>query len=419
MLGTGVLSTTGLIVGVLPSPWLNLALWSLGGVLALLGAYCYGVLLSHHPVSGGEGSLLRLFYSPSLGNVTGLLSFFVGFAVSNAATALTLGAYLQQGLMWLGVISGRPVSESALALLAVGLMTALHATQQERGMRVQTLIALTKFVMLCAIAGYGAFQVKWAHYGAPAPTAVLNASAFKSVSVVALWVVFAYSGWSAAIYAVSEFKTPRKTVPRALMIGASLVFALYMVLNFALLGVFETQEIAGVVPVVAMLVTRLFGSDMGGLFSLGVGLTLLSSIGVSSFAGPRVLHAVVSAMKQPQIPANDQVPKKWIWLQGALTAVFIVSGTFEQILSITGLMLGLFPVIAVLGLYRTKHWPVEKPPALAIYVAAPLFLALSGGILIFSTWQEPTTSLLVVSILIAFTMLAHLVERKFFTPRFL
>ncbi|MDF1838225.1 MAG: amino acid permease, partial [Planctomycetota bacterium] len=54
LIGAGVFTTSGFALADLGSPgWVMLA-WLIGGVLALLGALCYGALASRLSESGGE-----------------------------------------------------------------------------------------------------------------------------------------------------------------------------------------------------------------------------------------------------------------------------------------------------------------------------------------------------------------------------
>ena len=45
MLGTGILTTTGIIVSLVKTPGAVLGVWIAGGILAWIGAWCYGCLL--------------------------------------------------------------------------------------------------------------------------------------------------------------------------------------------------------------------------------------------------------------------------------------------------------------------------------------------------------------------------------------
>jgi APA family basic amino acid/polyamine antiporter len=74
MIGTGVFTTSGFLLADLKSPERVLLVWVLGGVIALLGALCYGALGRRIPESGGEYLFLSRTLHPSLGYVAGWIS---------------------------------------------------------------------------------------------------------------------------------------------------------------------------------------------------------------------------------------------------------------------------------------------------------------------------------------------------------
>src|SRR5438445_8509475 len=54
MVGSGVFTTSGILLADLYSPSLVLAAWLAGGVIAVLGALCYGALARRYPESRSE-----------------------------------------------------------------------------------------------------------------------------------------------------------------------------------------------------------------------------------------------------------------------------------------------------------------------------------------------------------------------------
>ena len=74
MIGTGVFTTSGFLLEDLGSPALVLVAWALGGVVAALGATCYGALARRIPESGGE----YVFLSRTLHPAAGYLAVFHG-----------------------------------------------------------------------------------------------------------------------------------------------------------------------------------------------------------------------------------------------------------------------------------------------------------------------------------------------------
>src|SRR5437870_2225470 len=93
MIGVGVFTTSGFLLADLHSPARVLAVWVVGGMLALLGALCYGALARRYPESGGEYVFLARTLHPAAGYVAGWVSLLVGFSAPLAALALAFGEY--------------------------------------------------------------------------------------------------------------------------------------------------------------------------------------------------------------------------------------------------------------------------------------------------------------------------------------
>src|SRR5256885_2019199 len=98
MVGSGVFTTSGILLADLHSPSLVLAAWLAGGVIAVLGALCYGALARRYPESGGEYIFLARTLHPAAGYLAGWVSLLVGFSAPLAAVALAFGEYLKDWL---------------------------------------------------------------------------------------------------------------------------------------------------------------------------------------------------------------------------------------------------------------------------------------------------------------------------------
>jgi APA family basic amino acid/polyamine antiporter len=214
--------------------------------------------------------------------------------------------------------------------------------------------------------------------------------------------MFAYLGWSAAVYSAGETREAPRTVPRAMLLGTLIVLGLYAAVNAAMLVHIPLSELAQEKAVVELLVRKLFGEGVSRLFAGVVAFALLSSLGASAFLGPRVLHTMLGWYVSRVAPAPDskagesndpgrspEVPARLVWIQAGLSIGMILSGTFEQILTVTGFLLGIFPLLSVLGLYTQRaNWP-ESVPGLARAVAIPLFVGGSLLILVLGALRSP------------------------------
>src|SRR5262245_50695172 len=124
MIGTGVFTTSGFLLADLGSPWVVLAAWMAGGLIAMLGALNYGALARRIPESGGEYLFLSRTLHPAAGYLAGWVSLLVGFSAPLAAAAFAFGEYTKPWLPgWPPRMSGS---------LLVIFFSALHAADVRR-----------------------------------------------------------------------------------------------------------------------------------------------------------------------------------------------------------------------------------------------------------------------------------------------
>jgi APA family basic amino acid/polyamine antiporter len=72
VIGVGIFTTTGWLAVEIPNSIWLIAVWVLGGVLALAGALCYGELGARMPKAGGEYAFLKETYGPLAAFLRGL-----------------------------------------------------------------------------------------------------------------------------------------------------------------------------------------------------------------------------------------------------------------------------------------------------------------------------------------------------------
>ena len=120
---------------------------------------------------------------------------------------------------------------------------------------------------------------------------------------------------------------------------------------------------------------------MDQVFSLFISLILLSAISVLIMIGPRVYYAMAES-GHFFIPAKrlnrSNVPGISILMQSGLAIVYIVSGTFDQIITLLSFSLGVFPILAVIGVFklRMKKQSVLKIPGYPILPAIFIIFSL-------------------------------------------
>ena len=405
MIGTGIFTTTGLMVSMGASAGDILLGWFLGGIIAFCGALCYGELGANMPHSGGEYFYLTRLLHPSLGFVTGWVELIVGFAAPIAAVAMALNLYLGS------VIAGWPVRIMAAAMI-IGV-AALHSYDLHMGSRVQSALTIMKVALiLLFVAG-----VFFSPRPAPANAFTVNpgflfSSAF---AVVLVFVSFAYSGWNAAAYIGADLRDPERTLPWASLIGTGTVAALYVMLNVSYLTVVPSAELAGVAEVGNVVATRLWGSTGGDIVSLLISATLLCPLSAMILVAPRMAEAMSNDGLLPAVLAklnSRNVPANAVMFIAAISALITMTSSFERLLIYIGFTLNIFAALAVIALIRLRQSGQSKHKTCMGYPFTPIvFLIFTIWMTVWSIQSQPVATLTALATL-AVAFIVYLFRSK-------
>jgi len=356
MVGTGVFTSIGYQIIDIKSSFALLLLWFVGGLAALCGALTYAELASRIPRSGGEYNFLSQLYHPSVGFVSGWVSFTVGFAAPTALAAMTFAAYLDSSINHI-----IEINRMAAALALVAIITFVHGRNHNASGGLQNWFTIIKVLLIAVFVVTVVATVTEPQTVNLLPVegdGVLVASSAFAVSLI--YVNYAYTGWNAATYITGEIENPGRSVPFVLIAGTSVVILLYLALNATFLYAVPMELLEGKVEIGVIVAQETFGETgaliMGGVLSL----LLISTVSAMLMAGPRVLQVMGEDFKLFRLLAVNNaggVPRTAIYSQGALTALFIVTSTFESVLVFSGFILGLSSLATVLGVFvlRFRH----------------------------------------------------------------
>ncbi len=421
MVGAGIFTTSGLLMGGLKEPLLMLALWVAGGLIALCGAMSYGELGAAIPRAGGEYTFLSQLFHPLFGFLSGWVSFFAGFSAPIAASAIGFSEYLTRA------IPALPGGGKKLySILVILVFTVIHARGIELGTRVQNFLTLIKVGLILGLVGAGFFSGRgdWAHL-AQGDGFTFDFGGWKTIGLSLMWIMFAYSGWNASAYLGSEVRNPQKNLPLSLLLGTGIVLILYLGLNLFYVYAVPAEEMAGVISIGGLAVGKLFGKSFETVLSLFIAFALFSSLSAFLILGPRVYFAMACDRSffpfASEVHPKYKVPAKSIFLQGAIASLMVLLGTFDQILTYMGFSLGIFPLLSILGVFKVRRLRLS-PYRLPGFPIVPLIYILAGiSILVLGFFERPKESSIALATVVlgipAFMLFKRSVGRPEKTPR--
>lgn len=398
MIGTGIFTSLGFQVVELKTGFAILFLWFLGGISALIGAMAYSELGAFMPRSGGEYHFLSKIYHPALGFLSGWVSFIIGFAAPTAAASMALGAYFSAAVDAPANIWILPFKQT-LAITIILLLSWIHSRYKKGGAGLQIYLTGFKIMVLLAFIFIGLF----AKSGHPMDYSLSGTALREIVSpafaIAIFFVSFAYSGWNAAAYIAGELKNPARSIPLSLLIGTAIVTLLYILITYVFLKMIPAGTMEGKIEIGYLFGQEVFGPEAGRIMGTLFSLLLFSTVSSLIITGPRVSQ--VMGEDYPGIrwfsrTSKFDTPLRAIYIQAGIAILYVLTATFEQMITYIGFTLNLMTLLTVLGMMINRHrhggtdfFPFRVKP----YPLLPvIFLVINTWILVYGLLFRPLES---------------------------
>lgn len=347
MIGTGAFTSLGFQLKDLSNPTVVLMLWVLGGLIALSGAFSYAEIGTNITRSGGEYAFLSKLFHPLIGYLSGWISITVGFAAPIALSAMAFVAYFPFF----------DLDPKWTSIAVVAILTFIHTRNLNVSSKFQNISTFFKVVLIIALIGIGVWLEPTFD-----TTRFLSSSDYSNFispafAVALIYVSYSYSGWNAAAYITEEFKNPKKSLPIALIGGTLLVTLLYTLLQYVFLKHVPIPELKGQLDVGTIAMNKMLGTDFGKIFGLAISLLLVSGISAMVWVGSRVTSSIAKDHTFWNFfkIKKGNIPQRALWLQFAISALLILTGTFEQILIYCGILLTISSLATVLGVFKLRY----------------------------------------------------------------
>ncbi len=409
MIGVGVFTSLGFQVKDIPSGFAILALWTVGGIVALCGVFSYSELGAMFPRSSGEYNFLSRAYHPAFGFVAGFVSATVGFAAPVALAAMALEQY------------GRAIVPNAPPLsLAIGIVWAVSLVQLA-GVRhsstFQLIATVLKVVLITAflIAGFVIGQGQDVSFAPQVRDIGYVASAPFAIGLV--FVMYSFSGWNAATYIIGEMRDADQNLPRALFTGTLIVLVLYVALNAVFLHTAPIDKLAGQIDVARIAGSYIFGETGGRIVGAMICIGLISSVSAMMWIGPRVMMTMgedIPALRVFARRSTQGAPAYAILFQLTVATLMLFTRSFEAVLDFIQFSLLFCSFFTVLGVIKLRIMRPDLPRPYRAWgypVTPVIFLLVTLFMMYYLVVDRPLQSFFGALIMVS-GLLIYLVFRK-------
>lgn len=385
IVGGGIFRTPASVAERAGSSALALTAWVVGGVVALIGAFCFAELGQRRPKAGGGYVYLRETWGPLPAFLYGWALLLVIATGAIAAVAVTFANYAL-ALAGLPDRLTLPVAVAAIVILSI-----INYLGVKPGAITQNIFTLLKLAALGALIVAGLVA-------APVPSPVGNPgqvvegwwSQVGALGAALVPVLFTYGGWQQTNFIAEEIIEPERNLPRALVLGVALVVLVYLLANLTYLRVLGLAGLAASTAPAADVMRALLGPAGGTLIAAGIAVSSFGFLNLVILVTPRVFQAMaadgVFPARLARLHPVYRTPAAAIGLQAAWAILLTLTGSFSQLVDYVTFGDWIFFGLTVAGLfiYRSRDGTagvVFKVPGYpwtpALFVLAALLVVLS------------------------------------------
>ncbi|MGQ9620098.1 MAG: APC family permease [Bacteroidales bacterium] len=371
-IGSGIFVTPAQIAGLVPSAYLIIAVWVLGGIVALTGALTFGELGALFPRAGGIYVFLKEAYGGWMGFLYGWAYLLIITSGSIAVLSLTFTYYLS--FFFPMDHNGKIVT----SIIVIAVLTTLNVLRAKFGEIFATIFTGLKIagIFLIILSGFFLGSTVYSFSGTLFFSS--GGTTISGFGVVLTGVLFSYGGWQHASFLAGEAKNASRNVPVAMITGAIIVIIVYLLINISYMMLLPLEKIENTEKVAAEAIATVIPS--GGIIVAGIiAVSTFGTIGIYTLSTPRIYYAMAEdglffkslAVVHPRF----RTPFYAIITQSVWSVVLLLFwGTFENLITYTISIEWIFFGFAAAGvfIFRKKLPDTYRPYHVPWYPVVPL-----------------------------------------------
>lgn len=400
IIGASIFVQPSEITGKVPTVTGVFLVWFFSGLLTFFGALVCAELASIFTRTGGVYVYLKEAYSPSVGFLWGWAMFWSMHSGIIAAIAVIFARYTAYFFPMSSIM------QKVIAIVVVLLLSVINYLGIKQGSTVQTIFTLGKIlaIALIIVVGFTLGSRLPEHFIASESADVGFSFSHFLLAVAAG--LFAFGGWHMVTYNSEETVNPKKTIPRALMLGTMIVTICYIAMNAVYMYILPLNRVASSTRIAADAADVLVGYGGGAFMSALVVFSTFGALNGIILCGPRVYYSMskdgLLFSWLGDIHHRFRTPHKAIALQAFWSGVLIATGTYRTLFTRVVYTEWIFFGLMAIGLFLFRRRPgIKRSFSIWGYPVIPaIFIVSSFAIVINQVISDPKESLFGLSLVI-------------------
>lgn len=359
VIGSGIFTTPGTVAAAAGSFGPFMIAWVLAGASGILCALVYSELAPAMPEAGGPYVYITEAFGKPGGFVYGWSMTIGNYIPLVAMLAIAFATNLAK------LIPG--ITDTGIKMIATAIILALmilNICGTKLGSTVANIFTVGKLLALILVIVGGFVVLSPENFTTVVPEAESASSGVLSAAFPAF---LAFGGYYQLAYMAGDIKDPKKTLPKALIIGMIIVIAINILISVACVGSVGFAALAGSETPVVDAGTAIFGTAGTVIVTIGACVSIFGALNGGIMSYPRVTFSMsqhglmFKSFGRLHSKFNTPyVPTMFICL---VALIFVWTGSFSTLLAINVFAGRILECVVCLSLLvlRKKKPDLERP----------------------------------------------------------
>lgn len=204
--------------------------------------------------------------------------------------------------------------------------------------------------------------------------------------------MFSYDGWIHVGNIAGEMKNPKRDLPKAIVLGLSIVMGIYLMINVAYLLVMPAATLAVTATPASDVASVIFGPMGGKFITIGILISVFGTINGYTMMGMRIPYVMAVENKLPFSSWFAKLNKSGVpYNAGAFIAfisiIMIFSGQFNQLTDMLVFIIWIFYTLTFIAVFilRKREPELPRPYKIPLYPFIPAVAILGGCFILINT----------------------------------